>query len=181
MSVLSATGVLNPAQADEYTAALLALVGSDDPLHVLRETPAALRRVLHHFSEHQLFTREAPGKWSAAMVLAHLADAELVGSFRLRMILAHERPALAPYDQDLWAERLHYERANPEESWERFSVLRRANQALSSGATPEELARVGVHGERGEESIDRMRRLYAGHDRAHLKQLARIRGVFSPK
>ena len=181
MSVLSASGAISPAQADQYTAALLELLGSDDPLQVLRETPAALRRELHHFPANQLFTPEAPGKWSAAMVMAHLADSELVGSFRLRMILAHERPALAPYDQDLWAARLHYERANPEETWERFSVLRRANLALWVGAQPEQLERVGIHGERGEESIDRMRRLYAGHDRAHLKQLDRIREGLSRK
>src|SRR5262249_49855526 len=106
---------------------------------------------------------------------------ELVGSFRLRMILAHDQPALAPYDQDLWADRLHYERFNPEESWERFAVLRRANLALWSGATPDELKRVGIHGARGEESVDRMRRSYAGHDRAHLKQLARIRGGVFPE
>jgi hypothetical protein len=109
------------------------------------------------------------------MVIAHLADSELVGAFRLRMILAHDTPALAPYDQDLWATRLKYEHADLEQSLERFSVLRRANLTLWATASSADLARVGVHGERGEESIERMRRLYAGHDLAHLRQLARIR------
>jgi hypothetical protein len=36
---------------------------------------------------------------------------------------------------------------------------------------------VGVHAERGEESVAHMIRLYAGHDLLHLRQLARIRGV----
>ena len=174
MSVLSATGVLNPAQADAYSTALLDLLGNQDPVRILRETPAALRRALDRIPQQHVTTPEAPGKWSAATVLAHLSDSELVGAFRLRMILAHERPALAPYDQDLWAARLHYERVRPTESLERFTVLRQANLVLWAQASDDELARVGLHGERGEESVERMRRLYAGHDLAHLRQLERI-------
>jgi len=32
-----------------------------------------------------------------------------------------------------------------------------------------------MHGERGEESLEHMRRLYAGHDVLHLRQVERIR------
>lgn len=177
MSVYSASGFLSPDQADAYIKALLDLLGSDDPLAVLRLTPAALGRELGAFSPAALNTPEAPGKWSAAMVVAHLADSELVTSFRLRMILAHDRPVITPYDQDRWAGALHYHRVSAEASVQRFTVLREANVVLYANATEEELARVGVHGERGEESIDRMRRLNAGHDLLHLRQLARIRAV----
>lgn len=177
MSEFSATGFLDPTRADAYTAALLGIVGSRDPLEVLRGTPDILRRELGQFPPGRIGTREGPGKWSAGMLIAHLADAELVGAFRLRMVLAHDRPALTPFDQDLWAARLRYEQADVQESLERFSVLRRANLALWAGASPDELARFGLHGERGEESVERMRRLYAGHDLVHLRQLARIRAA----
>jgi hypothetical protein len=177
MSEFSATGFLDPTQADAYSAALLGMLGSREPLEVLQVTPGALQRELDRFPAGRAGIRESPGKWSAGMVIAHLADAELVGAFRLRMILAHDRPALAPYDQDLWAARLQYEQADVQESLERFSVLRRANLARWTGASPEELARVGLHAERGEESVDRMRRLYAGHDLVHLRQLGRIRAA----
>lgn len=175
MSTLSASGRLSPAQASDYTAALLHLLGAQNPLEVLRETPAAIRRELELIPASRQSTPEAPGKWSARMVVAHLADSELVGAFRLRMILAHDRPALTPYDQDRWAAALRYDTADLRESLERFEVLRRANLALWTTASPAELARVGVHAERGEESVEQMRRLYAGHDLAHLRQLARIR------
>jgi hypothetical protein len=175
MSVFSATGHLAPAQADAYTAALLDLLGTQDPLTVLRATPAAVGRELDLIPRDRVAKPEAPGKWSAAIVVAHLADAELVGAFRLRMVLAEDRPPLTPYDQDRWAQRLHYGRATPQESLERFTVLRRANLLLWAAASAEELARVGVHGERGEESVEQQRRLFAGHDLAHLRQLARIR------
>src|SRR5262245_8290813 len=120
MSVLSASGFLDPAQVDAYTKALLELLGSRDPLAVLRETPGLVRRELDRTAADHLRIAEAPGKWSIGMVIAHLADAELVGAFRLRMILAHERPALTPYDQDRWAARLRYHQADPDASWERF-------------------------------------------------------------
>ncbi len=177
MSVLSASGMLTPAQADSYTAALLHLLGDKNPLQVLRETPAMLRDTIDRLAPQQIDTPEAPGKWSTRMVIAHLADSELVGAFRLRMILTHDRPPLLPYDQDAWAKRLHYEKTHVEESLERFTVLRKANLTLWGGASPTELARVGIHGERGEESIEHMRRMYAGHDLAHLHQLSRIRIV----
>jgi DinB family protein len=175
MSVLSASGHLTPAQADEYSTALLGLLGPANPITVLTDTPRLLRQEFELIPADKVSIPEAPGKWSARIVVAHLADSELVGAFRLRMILAHDRPALAPYDQDLWAKRLRYEHTDLEASLERFTVLRRANLTFWASASPAELARVGIHGERGEESIDRMRRLYAGHDLAHLRQLSRIR------
>jgi len=175
VSVLSASGFLNPAQADAYIAALLNLLGDDDPIEVLRATPRTLRERLAEFPADQLRVPEAPGKWSGFMVFAHLADTELVAGFRLRMMLAHDRPVITAYDQDFWATRLHYDRTTPEENLDRFTALRKANLHLWAGATAEELTRVGLHGERGEESVDRLMRLAAGHDRAHLRQLARIR------
>ena len=177
MSQLSARGFLDPNQADQYIQALLDLLGDDDPIEVLRTTPATLVRELAAFPVDKLKTPEAAGKWSAFTVFAHLADTELVASFRLRMILAQDRPELTAYDQDLWATRLHYDRTTPEENLARFTALRTANVHLFGDATAEELARIGLHGERGEESVDRLCRLAAGHDRAHLRQLARIRAA----
>ena len=39
----------------------------------------------------------APGKWSVREVVAHLADCELVFSFRLRQTLAEEAPVIQPF------------------------------------------------------------------------------------
>jgi hypothetical protein len=38
---------------------------------------------------------------------------------------------------------------------------------------------VGLHTERGEETLEHQCRLYAGHDLLHLRQLARIRASVS--
>jgi uncharacterized damage-inducible protein DinB len=164
-------------QAAAYVAAVLDLLGDRDPMTVLRETPEALVGAIHGLSPERLRTPEQPGKWSIAQVLRHLADAEVVWAWRMRLILAQDRPTLTGYDQDLWADRLGYADADPAESLADFTVLRRSNLRLLDRATPADLDRVGLHSERGEESARHLRRLYAGHDLLHLNQIARIRKV----
>jgi hypothetical protein len=160
-------------QAQAYVDAVLGLLGDRNPLDVMRQTPAALARVLE-FPISLLNRSEAPGKWSINQVLQHLADSELVGGYRFRMVLAHDRPELQGYDQDLWAERLGYRDLDPKEAVVRFTALRGANVRLLERLTAADLQRVGLHRERGEESLDRLMRLYAGHDLLHLRQLERI-------
>jgi DinB family protein len=112
-------------------------------------------------------------------VLRHLADSDIVWGWRMRMVLAHLRPTLTGYDQDLWADRLKYAEADAEQSLREFAVLREGNLRLLTGASPEDLERVGVHAERGEESVAHMMKLYAGHDLLHLQQIERIRKSLS--
>lgn len=175
MTLYSNLASSTPAEISAYVAALLDLLGDQDPVAVLRSTPDALDRFLAGVPESVTAAPEAPGKWSIRQVVAHLADSELVGGFRLRMVLAHDRPQLTGYDQDLWAERLDYRHADLRLAREQFAALRRANVRLWERLSAADLRRVGVHGERGEESLEHLRRLYAGHDLLHLRQLDRIR------
>ena len=177
MSVFSNRSIDPPEERAKYPAAILDLVGGREPISVLRETPAAAARAVEDLSPAQLRKPEAPGKWSIAQVLQHLADSDLVWGWRVRLILAQDRPTLTGYDQDLWAERLHYADADPAEALEQLRVLRRGNLALITRATPEDLKRVGVHSERGEESVGYLCGLYAGHDLLHLRQIERIRAT----
>jgi hypothetical protein len=87
------------------------------------------------------------------------------------------RKAITGYDQDAWADRLGYDKTNVTEALDEFSVLRKANLRLLKRAAPADLERVGVHSERGEESVRHWIKLYAGHDTLHLNQIKRIRGA----
>ena len=175
MSVFTNPASAAAGRAAAYVSAILDLLGSQDPMTVLRETPAALRRAIDGLPPAKLRQPEKAGKWSIAQVLQHLADSDLVWGWRVRLILAQDRPTITGYDQDLWAERLGYDQADPAESLATFDVLRRANLRLIDRMSPHDLKRVGVHAERGEESIEHLRRLYAGHDLLHVKQIERIR------
>ena len=167
-----------PVIPDRYLAAL----GGDDPFLAMFEAPQRLRKLLKGLTEKQLSRRPAPGKWSIKEIVAHLADGEVVTGSRYRFIAAHERPAIASYDQDLFVEKLGVANATTEELVADFEMARAVNLGLLVRLPDEAFARVGVHSERGEESIDTIVRLYAGHDRVHLDQVETIRtGLFPPK
>lgn len=175
MSVFSNTSANSPDERSKYAGAVLELLGTREPMAVLRDTPEAAARAISGLTAAQLKTPEAAGKWSIVQVLRHLADSEVVWGWRMRLILAHDRPAITGYDQDLWADRLHYADSDPAEALDALRVLRRDNLRLLERATPGDLARVGVHAERGEESAGYLMRLFAGHDLLHLNQIERIR------
>ena len=181
MSVFTNSASRSIEQARAYTDAILGLLGTRDPIDVLERTPDAVRTALAGVASARLSQPESPGKWSMRQVAQHLADSELVWGYRLRLVLAQERPTLTGYDQDLWSDRLHYDKLPIDEALDRLGVLRRSNLRLLADATPADLQRVGVHTERGEESVAHMIRMYAGHDLLHLRQLARIREAVDPK
>jgi hypothetical protein len=175
MSELAYSSSNAVAQADVYVAALLKILGSRDPFEVLAEMPSALRQAVAGLTPEQDALPERPGKWSVRQVVHHLADSDLVGAFRFRMVLAHDAPELPGYDQDLWAERLRYQDGDLATALEDFTYYRLANLRLLRRASLEDMERVMRHAERGDEPLRHMVRLYAGHDLVHLRQIARIR------
>ena len=175
MSVFTNSATSAPEEIIGYVAAVLGLLGDQDPMRVLRSTPDRLEAAIAGLAPAALRRPEADGKWSIVQVLQHLADSELVWAWRLRLTLAQDRPPLTGYDQDAWASRLRYADADPRQALDLFAVVRRANLALLDAASPADWQRVGVHAERGEESVDHLVHLYAGHDLLHINQVARIR------
>ena len=180
MSVFSNTAKDSVEDRAKYAPAILDLIGTREPIDVLRQTPDAAKRATAGLTADQLRRPELPGKWSIAHVLRHLADSEVVWGWRMRLILAQDRPPITGYDQDLWADRLHYADADVTDSLDALRVLRRDNLKLIERATPDDMKRVGVHSERGEESAGYLMRLFAGHDLLHLNQIERIKKTFGP-
>jgi len=155
-----------------YQQHLLGLLGDDDPAEVQASTPAALRALVDEAGD-RLTARPEPGEWSVYGCLAHIADAELVMGARYRFVLAHDEPPLIGYDQDRWVDRLHGDEGDVDAMLDVFEALRTANLALWRGTTDADRARVGIHAERGPESLDLAFRMIAGHDRFHIAQATR--------
>lgn len=114
-----------------------------------------------------------PGEWSAATVVAHLADAELVYGVRARMMLTADRPWLVSFDEEAWAARFAPLEADVRESLQRWRILRDANVRLFSSLTDEDWSREGVHDERGMLTMAALAEILVSHDRAHLDQIRR--------
>lgn len=159
----------------EYARRLLNRIGDRDMFEVFEATPAALRACFDGVDDEVMRRPEAAGKWSMIEVAQHLADSDMVVGARVRMMLAEDRPAIAAYDQDLWVKNLRYRDAVLEDVLAQFNALRAANLRLARRLGPAELARFGIHSERGGESVGYTLRLQAAHDLVHLDQIARIR------
>jgi hypothetical protein len=117
----------------------------------------------------------APGKWSAAEIVCHLADCELVFGFRLRQTLAEDGPTIQPFDQDKWAR--IYPGVPAADALEAFSELRKWNLRMIRAALPAAAGRTMTHPERGTMTFENVLETMAGHDLNHLAQLQRIAGL----
>ena len=158
----------------EYTQRMLGNVKGLDPLKVEAGTAKKLERLIQGVPASKLRKRPAPGKWSVAEILAHLAESEIVRGWRMRQILGAPGTAIQAFDQDSWAAAGHYDKRDPRKSLELFRVLREANLALLKSLTPEQWKHHGMHAERGVETIEHMSCMMAGHDLNHLGQVERI-------
>ena len=158
----------------EYIKRILGNLEGLDPLKVQAGTAKKLERMIKGVPASKLCKRPAPEKWSAGEILAHLADSEIVIGWRLRQILGAPGTPIQAYDQDSWAAAGHYEKRDPRKSAEQFRVVREANLALLKSLAPEQWKHHGMHAERGEETVERIVQMMAGHDINHTKQIERI-------
>ncbi len=158
----------------QYVQRIQSKVAGQDSVKVQAATAKKLQRLIKGATPAKLRKRPAPEKWSAAEILAHLADAEIVASWRLRSILGAPGTPIQAYDQEAWLAAGQYGKRDARKSLEQFRVLRDANLALYKSLTPQQWKHHGVHAERGEESIERLASMMAGHDINHLEQVAEI-------
>jgi hypothetical protein len=162
------------AAAQTYVRALLDLLGDQDPLEIAAKQLSWLERRTAGLDDATLRRAEAPGKWSAIEVIQHLADTEVVLAWRTRQILTVDQPLIQGYDQDAWARTLGYATMPLDVTLAQLRGVRAANLRLWRALTPAERARVGLHSERGPESLDLLIRLMGAHDLVHRRQIDRV-------
>lgn len=113
----------------------------------------------------------AVGRWSILEIAAHLADAELLASTRIRRIITQDRPEMRGYKQELWAQSLAYGQQKIEAMSARFVILRRENAALLEMIGEEVWRLKGRHDEYGELSLRELIEDYITHTAKHLDQM----------
>lgn len=158
----------------QYVQRVFSYVEGQKPLAVQAATPKKLERLIKGVPTSRLRKRPAADKWSVGEILAHMADAEIVSGFRMRLILGAPGIAIMGFDQDAWVTSGHYDKRDPRKSVEQFRVVREANLALLKSLTPEQWKHSGMHSERGQESIEHIVKMFAGHDANHLQQIEQI-------
>jgi hypothetical protein len=155
-----------------YRSRILGLLGERNPLESLEKTSKRIEDVARRLGEAGLSKSYGPGKWTGKQVLAHLADAEIAIGFRTRQVLAEDHHKIQGFDEGAWSRR--YDGVDHEAALGSFLATRRWNLALFRGLKPSDLARTAVHPERGEETLETIVKLLAGHDLNHLAQLEKL-------
>jgi len=141
---------------------------------ILGAAPGEIAALLESLGAEKSAIRPAPGKWSAAEIVYHLADCELVFGFRLRQTLAEDDPVIQPFDQDRWA--ATYPGTPADKALEVFAALRGWNLLLIGGALPQAAGRPVTHPERGAMTFLTSVETMAGDDLNHLGQLRKLAG-----
>ena len=152
-------------------------LGHRDPYEVLAATPGRLRSVLDRLTAEQVEHHPAPGKWNLREILAHLADCEIVWSWRLRFAYEKEGALLQPFEQDPWAR--VYAAYSAEQALATFTALRAWNLAFLSALTDDDKQRPVMHPETSGMTLWTIAKIAAGHDLHHLAGLERAGQVIA--
>jgi hypothetical protein len=139
---------------------------------ILAATPAEIGKLILAIGAESENVAPSEGKWSAAEIVAHLADCELVFGFRLRQTLAEDAPMIQPFDQDKWARA--YAGVPAKQALEVFTAMRGWNLRLIGLALPDSGDRPVTHPERGTMTFLTIVETIAGHDLNHLGQLKKL-------
>jgi len=165
-----------PETAQQYISRILSHVEGHDAIKVQRATAGKLKKLTQGLTPKQLRWQPEPGKWSIAEIISHLADVEIVASWRMRSVLGANGSPIQPFDQDAWASVFQYGKCDVKQSLEVFRVLRENNLAMLRALPRESWDNYGMHAERGKETIAHLARMFAGHDTNHILQVERIAG-----
>lgn len=138
--------------------------------------PERLRHVVGDLGEEELGAKPIAGKWSIREIVLHVADSELVGAVRFRMLLGTGRgaPSLPGYDQDEWSRELAYGHADAghlAHAMALFAELRATTAKLLSQVAAADWDRSATHPESGMVTLRNLLELYADHSERHVEQI----------
>jgi hypothetical protein len=163
-----------PETFEQYKQRIMGFVAGKEPLKVQASTAKQIEKLIKGVPKGRLMKRPAPTKWSVGEILAHIADTEIVAGYRMRSVLGAPGTPIPAFDQDKWAEAENYATQDPRLSLEVYRTVREANLRLLKSLRPEQWKHFGIHSERGEESVERITQMMAGHDLNHLGQIVAI-------
>jgi hypothetical protein len=148
------------------------LVCSQEPLALLASTPDRIADLVARWDAGLWSATYAPGKWTAAQIVLHLAHDEIGWCNRVRLALTIDDYVVQPYDAAHWV--ALETPTDPEAALASYVALRRLNLILYRRIPMDRRAQPFPHPELGEISIDWILQTLAGHDLHHLRQLEAI-------
>jgi hypothetical protein len=147
-------------------------LGEREPLAAVRETIERVRALTGAWTTAHFERSYAPGKWSARLIVVHLAQTEMALGTRVRMALAVPGYVAQSFDQDGWIARESH--LSGPDAVAAFLAMARMNVALFDSLSPVDRQVALTHPEYGSLTVDWIIHQMAGHQIHHLAQLDAI-------
>ncbi len=132
-----------------------------------------VEKVLSRFPRKMWDFKPAEQHWCVGEVLWHLADQEANLYFRLRKAVADPGGSVPSWDQETWANRTNYLKADFEEGHKLFAMLRQANSNLLNRLPPSVWGNTISHPEFGRISVEYQVGHNIWHVEHHIGQMAK--------
>lgn len=136
---------------------------------------AELQEAIQGLTDAQLDAHPVPGTWSIREIVCHLMDTDLIAAYRMKRVIAEDRPAWDMYDENAFAANLDYAHRDVQVACEVFRLNRVMMASLLRGLPEAAFTRAAEHAEVGEITLDAFLRLYTHHLRHHLAFVKRKR------
>jgi DinB family protein len=146
-------------------------------LALLTETPLRIGALTAGLEREQLRTAPGPDEWSINDVVAHLRACSDVWGNHIRAIVAQDKPTLRAVNPRTWIKSTDYPELEFRPSFRSFVKQRADLVALLEPLPPRDWARLATvegWGQAYEHTVLFYGQKLAGHERTHIKQVARI-------
>jgi DinB family protein len=120
-----------------------------------------------------------PDHWSIHENVVHVADTELVGTTRMRYVIAQPGSTLVSFDQEQWARALDYRSRSLDAALAQFRAVRRTTADILRAAPAEAWEQIGVNTEAGPQTLEWLVRRFAEHVPYHLRTIAKRRDQYA--
>lgn len=147
-------------------------------LSVYSAGPERVRQAINGLKPADLKARPIADKWSIQELVAHLADAEIMGAARIRQAFAEPGSTVAVYNQEIWAKEMAYQEYDTKTfyaSLMMFDALRLATAKLFQRAEASDWQKFVVHPQWGNLTLRQLLELYADHSERHIEQILTLR------
>lgn len=132
--------------------------------------PAKIAKLISPLTREYLFFQKSPHDWSINTILVHMADTDLFFCMRMKTIIAEEKPILTSFDQNIWENRLLYEKQNGKEALSFLIAQRKYTHGLLTQLPASYWGRVGIHEDKVVTLHDMFKRSLH-HVSVHLEQI----------
>ena len=117
----------------------------------------------------ELTAYPVPDTWSILEIAMHMMDSDLIGSDRMKRVIAEAHPTLVGYDETAFIVTLGYVPAEVESAVEVFRLNRQLTTAVLRRQDDATFARTGYHTEDGDKTLADLVTAYANHLEHHEK------------